>query len=94
MTVLEMLEACASEGYKSCWYARRIEGKAVPYVRVSYPDEGGPAVYHVNGQIGTREQAQAQLEDNIASRRRQSTPASGQDSVGIETPIETGGRTN
>lgn len=67
MTALEMLESVASLGYKACWYARRVEGKAVPYIRVSYPEDGGP-VYHVNGEIGTREQAEALIEENkIAS---------------------------
>jgi len=66
MTALEMLEALASVGYKACWYARRVEGKAVPYTRVSYPEEGGP-VYHVNGQLGTREQAEALIEGNMTA---------------------------
>jgi hypothetical protein len=68
MTALEMLEALASVGYKACWYARRVEGAPVPYTRVSYPDEGGP-VYHVNGQPGTREQAEALLEENMTASR-------------------------
>ena len=65
MTALEMLEALASVGYKACWYAKRIEEQPVPHVRVSYRDSD--FLYHVNDKPGTREQAQALLEENMTA---------------------------
>jgi len=66
MTALEMLEFLASAGYKACWYAMRVGEQAVPHIRVSHK-AGGPLIYHINEKEGTREQAEALLEENMTA---------------------------
>lgn len=69
MTPLEMIEYLASLGYKSCWYARVKggHGEGVPHFRVTSLEDGG-FEYLINNKPGTRDDAQAVLDEYALER--------------------------